>query len=420
MNIETIIHKGKKVLKKTKNNGSISYTIKGAYIGIDSKTGKKITSTITSRTLKGLDRELVNARLNFEENGSTRKENIQINNFSELAEVWFESYQNLVSSENTINRVRGYVYTYIIPKFGDYIPSQIEPSDIQIWVDFLAKNARESIDLELSAKKGKAQDFGAVIHKLSDIFDFGITNFGLEKNPVSTVKIPPRPKSNKKRIKVLHDDELSTWIKFLATLPNNRANNRFKLICDTLLASGLRINELLALTIADLDSDLSEISVSKTLMWKNANKKTGTKGRMICKPTPKTDAGNREVAVPNEIIKNLREWYDETTNYFDKHELPKSDLIFPTIHGNFMTDRNERKTLGKRLKLAGLTEYGFHLFRHTHASLLLNAGANWKELQVRLGHKSIMTTMDLYAELAPKKKTETVNLFVKKMESLSA
>ncbi|MFZ2734399.1 MAG: tyrosine-type recombinase/integrase, partial [Lactococcus raffinolactis] len=62
----------------------------------------------------------------------------------------------------------------------------------------------------------------------------------------------------------------------------------------------------------------------------------------------------------------------------------------------------------------------FHLFRHTHASLLLNAGANWKELQVRLGHKSIMTTMDLYAELAPKKKTETVNLFVKKMESLSA
>ena len=191
-------------------------------------------------------------------------------------------------------------------------------------------------------------------------------------------------------------------------MPNNRANNRFKLICDTLLASGLRINELLALTIADLDSDLSEISVSKTLMWKNANKKTGTKGRMICKPTPKTDAGNREVAVPNEIIKNLREWYDETTNYFDKHELPKSDLIFPTIHGNFMTDRNERKTLGKRLKLAGLTEYGFHLFRHTHASLLLNAGANWKELQVRLGHKSIMTTMDLYAELAPKKKTETV------------
>ena len=85
-----------------------------------------------------------------------------------------------------------------------------------------------------------------------------------------------------------------------------------------------------------------------------------------------------------------------------------------------MTDRKERKTLGKRLKLAGLTEYGFHLFRHTHASLLLNAGANWKELQVRLGHKSIMTTMDLYAELAPKKKTETVNLFVKKMESLSA
>ena len=81
MNTETIIHKGKKVLKKTKNNGSISYTIKGAYIGIDSKTGKKITSTITSRTLKGLDRELVNARLNFEENGS------QLNKLSDFSGI---------------------------------------------------------------------------------------------------------------------------------------------------------------------------------------------------------------------------------------------------------------------------------------------------------------------------------------------
>ena len=34
---------------------------------------------------------------------------------------------------------------------------------------------------------------------------------------------------------------------------------------------------------------------------------------------------------------------------------------------------------------------------------MLNAGANWKELQARMGHKSIKTTMDIYAELAPMK-----------------
>lgn len=84
-----------------------------------------------------------------------------------------------------------------------------------------------------------------------------------------------------------------------------------------------------------------------------------------------------------------------------------------------MCDRNERATLKKRLASIGLPEYGFHLFRHTHASLMLNAGLNWKELQVRMGHKSISTTMDTYAELAPKKKAEAVNIFLDKIASLS-
>lgn len=67
-----------------------------------------------------------------------------------------------------------------------------------------------------------------------------------------------------------------------------------------------------------------------------------------------------------------------------------------------------------------LPKYGFHLFRHTHASLMLNAGANWKELQTRLGHKSISTTMDTYAELAPKKIQNAVNIFTQKMKELTA
>lgn len=85
-----------------------------------------------------------------------------------------------------------------------------------------------------------------------------------------------------------------------------------------------------------------------------------------------------------------------------------------------MCDRNERTTLEKRLESINLPKYGFHLFRHTHASLMLNAGANWKELQTRLGHKSISTTMDTYAELAPKIIQNAVNIFTQKMKELTA
>ena len=50
---------------------------------------------------------------------------------------------------------------------------------------------------------------------------------------------------------------------------------------------------------------------------------------------------------------------------------------------------------------------------------MLNAGANWKELQLRMGHKSIKTTMDIYAELAPQKQFEAVNLYLDKIAELT-
>ena len=254
---------------------------------------------------------------------------------------------------------------------------------------------------------------------MKDIFDYGITNYGLTANPVNAIKIPPKPKSSEKRIMVLHDDSLARWLNYLESLDNSRANRRFKLICNTLLASALRINELLALTIDDLNFEEYSISVNKTLLWKTANKKTGTKGKVICKATPKTDAGNRSIPVPLSILEALRDFHNEMNEYLELHNRHRTKLIFPTIYGNYMCDRNERTILKKRLVGLGLPNYGFHLFRHTHASMLLNAGTNWKELQVRMGHKSISTTMDTYAELAPQRKLEAVGIYLEKIAELT-
>lgn len=294
MQKEIIIHNNKKVTKTTKNNGSISFTQRGVYIGIDIKSGKKVTASITAKTLRSLDRKIIQARLNFEAKGSTLKETFVINNFEDLAEAWFTSFTTWVSSQNTINRVRGYLDTYIIPKFGEYKPETIKSADIQLWINKLAQQSKKSVESGVKkSKKGHAKDFGAVVYKLRDIFDFGITNFELSVNPARTIKIPPKPKPPKERIMVLHEEDLATWLNFLDNLADTRANRRFKVICDTLLASALRISELLALTIQDLDFDANEIIVNKTLMWKRGNKKLGIKGEVICKHSAKTDSGNR-------------------------------------------------------------------------------------------------------------------------------
>ena len=421
MNIEKIIHKGKIVLKKVKDNGEISYSAKSIYLGLDTKTGKPVKTTITAKTLRSLDRKITQAKLDFEESGSTRQESFSISTLLELAELWFSNYETWVSSDNTLNRVRNYLDTYILPKFGHYQPDKITSSDIQNWINELAQKSKKSVDAgNKRAKKGSAKDFGAIAHKLREIFDFGITHFELKYNPAQSIKIPPKPKSNQKRIMVLHDEDLTIWLNFVDTLSNTRANRRFKVICDSLLASGMRINELLALTIYDLDFESSEILVTKTLVWKNAKPKLGLKGKVVCKNTPKSDSGNRKIAVPYQIIEQLQNFHDEMNLYFKKNGLSKSKLIFPTIYGNYMCDRNERATLKRRLQEVGLPDYGFHLFRHTHASMMLNAGMNWKELQHRMGHKSITTTMDTYAELAPKKKFEAVDIFLNKIEELAS
>lgn len=421
MNIEKIIHKGKTVLKKVKDNGEISYSVKSVYLGLDIKTGKPVKTTVTAKTLRSLDRKIIQAKIDWEENGSTRKETFSIATLSDLAEMWFSNYETWVSSDNTLNRVRNYLDTYILPKFGHYQPDKITSSDIQKWINDLAQKSKESVDVgNKRAKKGSSKDFGAIAHKLREIFDFGITHFELKYNPVQSIKIPPKPKSNQKRIMVLHDEDLTIWLNFVDTLPNTRANRRFKVICDSLLASGMRINELLALTIYDLDFESSEILVTKTLVWKNANPKLGLKGKVVCKNTPKSDSGNRKIAVPYQIIEQLQNFHDEMNLYFKKNGLSKSKLIFPTIYGNYMCDRNERATLKRRLQEVGLPDYGFHLFRHTHASMMLNAGMNWKELQVRMGHKSIKTTMDIYAELAPKNQTQAVDIYLNKIAELTS
>ena len=98
MSKEIIQHNNKKVTKTTKQSGNVSYSIKGVYIGTDIKTGKRITKTITAKTLKALDRKIIEARIQFESAGFTIKESIQIDNFENLAEVWFNNFKVWVSS----------------------------------------------------------------------------------------------------------------------------------------------------------------------------------------------------------------------------------------------------------------------------------------------------------------------------------
>ncbi|WP_431027806.1 tyrosine-type recombinase/integrase [Lysinibacillus sp. LZ02] len=60
----------------------------------------------------------------------------------------------------------------------------------------------------------------------------------------------------------------------------------------------------------------------------------------------------------------------------------------------------------------GLKEIITHGLRHTHCSLLFEAGATIKEVQDRLGHGDVQTTMNIYAHVMKKVKAVTIQKFV--------
>lgn len=74
-----------------------------------------------------------------------------------------------------------------------------------------------------------------------------------------------------------------------------------------------------------------------------------------------------------------------------------------------MTPSTVRDTLKGYCQNAGVAYKGTHAFRHTHAVLSLEAGADLLYISRRLGHGSIQTTADTYLDVTPQLESEELD-----------
>nr|WP_234818118.1 tyrosine-type recombinase/integrase [Lactococcus lactis] len=74
----------------------------------------------------------------------------------------------------------------------------------------------------------------------------------------------------------------------------------------------------------------------------------------------------------------------------NKDNINITDRFIFSVDNHRYTYSNDLRILIKHFKNAGVSNIGFHGFRHTHASLLMNNDVNPKEIQYRLGHTQIM------------------------------
>jgi integrase/recombinase XerD len=142
---------------------------------------------------------------------------------------------------------------------------------------------------------------------------------------------------------------------------------RDKAMFELLYATGLRVTELLTLTVNDLNWQVGCLTA------------TG-KGRK-----------ERIVPVGKAAIAILRRYMDESRPLLLKGR--KADILFVNRRGGGLTRQALWKMIRKYAVLAGLQKKVHpHTFRHSFATHLLEGGADLRAVQVMLGHADISTT----------------------------
>ncbi|GAB2028237.1 tyrosine-type recombinase/integrase [Lactovum odontotermitis] len=381
-------------------SGTAGYIAKQAYIGTDSQTGKRIRKDIRGRTKSDIKIKYERLKREFEKNDKVDRK-ISIELFSEVAESWFEQYKLGVKIRSQ-EIMRTCLDFYLLPALGSYRIEKITPVMIQQQVNQWALTAAAPLNGRKSRPAGKGRDFKRYFDSLKRIFEYALSLGIITSNPCLNVQTPKvKLEKTKKDIQFYDNKQRHAFFKYLDTLPDSYTNNEFKIICRLLIASGLRIGEAMALSWSDIDLNAATLSVSKTMHI------------TTIQDTPKTNSSNRLIHLDNQTISKLRKWWAYEQSYFLKIGNPNQKLVFPNSKGKPRDYQTLRPTLYKCIKGANVPNIGFHGFRHTHVSMLLNAGANFVDIQHRLGHATLAMTMDTYGHLEPEKEKETANIFEK-------
>ncbi|CEG24566.1 site-specific integrase [Peribacillus simplex] len=176
----------------------------------------------------------------------------------------------------------------------------------------------------------------------------------------------------------------------------------------TLAYTGMRLGEMLALKWTDLDLTKKTIRITKTYYNPN-NKSTGY--QLL---TPKTKKSIRTIMIDDGLVDLFKAHKREQMKLKMKQRLvyEDQDFIFAENIGHPRVMKQVVLRLQRLMKHLDVDKHITpHSFRHTHTSLLIEAGAGVKEIQERLGHSDINTTMNIYAHMTKNTEEKTSHKF---------
>lgn len=291
-------------------------------------------------------------------------------------EKWLESVVRSRVREATFDDYKYLLDRYISPALGAIKLCDIHSIDVQkVYGDMLGEK-------ELSARTVRMTH--AV---LSSAMKQAVRWHMLARNPCEFVNLP---RMARKEMEALSPEEAGRFLEAAKA-------DRLGIVLSFALATGMRPEEYLTLKWSDLDLQAGSATVRRTLIWR--------KGGGWYFSEPKTSRSRRTIPIPKTLVSELADHRrKQAENRLKKGaDYQNNDLVFAASEGTPILLRNlVRRHFQPVLKRAKLSStFRLYDLRHSCATLLLSAGENPKVVSERLGHASIVLTLDTYSHVLP-------------------
>ena len=363
------------------------------YAGIDELTGKQryirrqgFTSEEDAKNELLKIEYLVNTNQYFKD--------VKSGKFGDVLDEWLELHKETVKP-STFSIMQGRVNNHIKPYFNDMYLDKITLRQCQDFTNQMFKKTPAS--------------YKDVTNIVKNVLDYAIRLDMIKTNPMLYV-IKPRKRlaisETEKHGNFYNKDELNN---FLATAKDTNLKKYalFRLLAFT----GMRVGECLALQWKDIDFNKKMVSISKTI--------ASIKGGVIAQP-PKTVSSNRKISLDDMTIQILKKWQLEQRKQLFKvgiNAMDNKQIIFSNYENKYSRDSTVNLWIKQIAKKAGLYQISTHGLRHTHATLLVASGMDIKQVQARLGHSKIDTTLNIYTHVLKEKNDNTGDEFARYMSN---
>lgn len=229
-----------------------------------------------------------------------------------------------------------------------------------------------------------------IYSEFNQIFNYAFSQNLILANPMADI-IKPKSKIVNKPLKALTIEEQEYMAKYLMSLSLKKC--RYKNVFLIQMFTGMRIGEVLALKITDIDLAHNIINVEHTISV-DAEEKT------IMKDIPKSFNGMREI--PLTIY--LKPYIIEQMN-IAKINNHKENLLFVNRNGGYVDHRIANRILKKILiNEFNIKDISTHSLRHTFGTRCAECDIKEVAIQRIMGHSSINATLDNYVDVSEKLK----------------